>query len=198
MKTSLKLLLAGLAAAALITPPASACDGVGCKWKCPAGFDCSGIEVTLPGPATDLYDVSFTWLSTSASYNDLLYVKQPGGWTYLFDNQNHTESPVVLSFAGGTTLHFMETTPFDVFYSGPDHPYGVRVAEDPLSATVFNLGFEDLRNPACPEPDYNDVIIQLSYTRTGPGPVVPEPETYAMMLAGLGLMGFMVRRRNAA
>jgi hypothetical protein len=25
---------------------------------------------------------------------------------------------------------------------------------------------------------------------------VPEPETYAMMLAGLGLMGFMVRRRK--
>ena len=29
---------------------------------------------------------------------------------------------------------------------------------------------------------------------------VPEPETYAMILAGLGLMGFMARRRkqNAA
>jgi len=25
---------------------------------------------------------------------------------------------------------------------------------------------------------------------------VPEPETYAMMLAGLGMMGFMVRRRR--
>ena len=27
---------------------------------------------------------------------------------------------------------------------------------------------------------------------------VPEPETYAMMIAGLGLMGFMVRRKKAA
>jgi hypothetical protein len=27
---------------------------------------------------------------------------------------------------------------------------------------------------------------------------VPEPETYAMMLAGLGLMGFMVRRKKTA
>ena len=26
---------------------------------------------------------------------------------------------------------------------------------------------------------------------------VPEPETYAMMLAGLGLMGFVARRRKA-
>jgi hypothetical protein len=27
---------------------------------------------------------------------------------------------------------------------------------------------------------------------------VPEPETYAMMLAGLGLLGFVARRRKAA
>jgi len=27
---------------------------------------------------------------------------------------------------------------------------------------------------------------------------VPEPETYAMLLAGLGLVGAMVRRRRAA
>jgi len=27
---------------------------------------------------------------------------------------------------------------------------------------------------------------------------VPEPETYAMMLGGLGLLGFMARRRKAA
>ena len=27
---------------------------------------------------------------------------------------------------------------------------------------------------------------------------VPEPETYALMVAGLGLLGFMLRRRRAA
>ena len=31
-----------------------------------------------------------------------------------------------------------------------------------------------------------------------PTPAIPEPETYAMMLAGLGLMGFVVRRRRGA
>lgn len=31
---------------------------------------------------------------------------------------------------------------------------------------------------------------------TGPGPV-PEPETYAMLLAGLGLVGYAARRRKA-
>ena len=28
-------------------------------------------------------------------------------------------------------------------------------------------------------------------------PTIPEPETYAMLLAGLGLMGFMAKRRNS-
>jgi hypothetical protein len=27
-------------------------------------------------------------------------------------------------------------------------------------------------------------------------PAIPEPETYAMMLAGLGLLGFVARRRR--
>ncbi|HSH72747.1 MAG TPA: PEP-CTERM sorting domain-containing protein [Methylophilaceae bacterium] len=31
---------------------------------------------------------------------------------------------------------------------------------------------------------------------TGPVAAVPEPETYAMMLSGLGLMGFVARRRS--
>lgn len=41
-----------------------------------------------------------------------------------------------------------------------------------------------------------DVSIQV-----GPGgfmaPGVPEPQTWAMMIAGLGLMGVMLRRRRA-
>ena len=28
--------------------------------------------------------------------------------------------------------------------------------------------------------------------------IVPEPETYAMLLAGLGLLGFIARRRKTA
>ncbi|MDR3324058.1 MAG: PEP-CTERM sorting domain-containing protein [Zoogloeaceae bacterium] len=35
-------------------------------------------------------------------------------------------------------------------------------------------------------------------TYTYGAPAVPEPETYALLLAGLGLMGVIVRRRRKA
>lgn len=41
-----------------------------------------------------------------------------------------------------------------------------------------------------------NVLPQLQYGISGTVAVVPEPETYAMLLAGLGLMGAIVRRRN--
>ena len=52
------------------------------------------------------------------------------------------------------------------------------------------------------------VVVDWLGTDTGPhdyvavfdvttAPAIPEPETYALMLAGLGVVGFMARRRRA-
>jgi hypothetical protein len=51
------------------------------------------------------------------------------------------------------------------------------------------LGFEDYTDF-----DYNDVFITIK--NVGATPAIPEPETYAMMLAGLGMIGAIARRRR--
>ncbi|HVW64289.1 MAG TPA: PEP-CTERM sorting domain-containing protein [Nitrosospira sp.] len=43
---------------------------------------------------------------------------------------------------------------------------------------------------------YTFTITQTPITQTPPVSPIPEPESYAMLLAGLGLMGYMVRRRG--
>jgi hypothetical protein len=48
----------------------------------------------------------------------------------------------------------------------------------------------------------NDESIKLSGCLTGsqgcgPIPAIPEPQTYALMLAGLGIVGFLAKRRRA-
>lgn len=58
------------------------------------------------------------------------------------------------------------------------------------SDSSISLGY-DLGDIA----DGQTVSFGYTYTFTAP---IPEPETYAMLLAGLGLMGFMARRRRKA
>ncbi|MDR2925685.1 MAG: PEP-CTERM sorting domain-containing protein [Azoarcus sp.] len=57
--------------------------------------------------------------------------------------------------------------------------------------TYSVVGFEDMY--CCPDNDWDDVVFTI---RTGTVTAVPEPETYAMLLAGLGMIGTIVRRRR--
>lgn len=52
----------------------------------------------------------------------------------------------------------------------------------------YVIGFNDGRKI---DADYDDLVVGIKVS------VVPEPETYALMLAGLGVMGFVARRRRA-
>jgi hypothetical protein len=48
---------------------------------------------------------------------------------------------------------------------------------------LFNDNYSDT--------DYNDMVVGVKAVQA-----IPEPETYALMLAGLGVVGFMARRRR--
>jgi len=52
----------------------------------------------------------------------------------------------------------------------------------------YLLGFNDSYTG---DADYDDFVVGVNFVS-----VVPEPETYAMVLAGLGLIGFSARRRK--
>ena len=52
----------------------------------------------------------------------------------------------------------------------------------------FVLGYNDSYGSATSFSDWDDMVIGVS--------MIPEPEIYAMMAAGLGLMGFVARRRQ--
>ncbi|MFN3591077.1 MAG: PEPxxWA-CTERM sorting domain-containing protein [Thermaurantiacus sp.] len=57
---------------------------------------------------------------------------------------------------------------------------------DTWSSRVLYLGFDD--TGAGPDDNHDDLIIRVS--------IVPEPATWAMLIAGFGLVGFSLRRRK--
>ena len=84
---------------------------------------------------------------------------------------------------------------FTFTYWHPGEPNNVNGGEDYLVTNWGSFGsgaWNDIGAPA--QPDYAvGYVVEYSHPITT---AVPEPETYAMMLAGLGLLGFAARRRK--
>ena len=83
-------------------------------------------------------------------------------------------------------------------------PAGVTKYDDTAShaAVIYDyqtagrvwVGFED--TPKFVLSDWDDFTFFATNLRSGLPPAVPEPETYAMLLAGLGIVGFVAKRRR--
>jgi len=140
-------------------------------------------------------DAAVNWVNQNSSWEETLLIvltdhgngmpMGPDSDTIAFQaiqNNGAGELPGVLWHTGN---HTNENTLFFAHGAGAELFYDQVVGEDAGLRDI--LGFNDGR--------YIDNTAVSGVIGSVLAPV-PEPETYALMLAGLGLLGFAVRRRN--
>jgi hypothetical protein len=146
-------------------------------------------------------EVILTFLSSEADYSSDLFLQ--GGAGSIFNNKTvATGSQFSLgNFEAGTTLTFglLVNNIGATFFNGPASLNPDNVIHAAYSSVIGNtitIGFEDLFGGG--DLDYNDLVFSLTnvYAATTPVSPVSEPETYAMFMAGLGLMGWASKRRE--
>ncbi|NVM76296.1 choice-of-anchor A domain-containing protein [Duganella sp. SG902] len=154
-----------------------------------------GIYITGSNKAVEVIDINASWLKNSTYYdlsgfakNATLIVNVSGksalfqGGYQAFDGYN-----VVFNFADATSLDISTganlsiLAPKAAVNGGQGVINGNVVVDSWASQVQINSG------------NFFKAANVLGFSQP-----VPEPETYAMLLAGLGVMGFMARRRKTA
>lgn len=119
-----------------------------------------------------------------------------------YAGDNHT-GDFVIAADSWTTIPVAAGVPFAFMLNDPvvgllssnnvvgafDNMVTFQVVTGGIGQQHYFLAWEDRGSVS--DKDYNDYIVEVQFTTP-----VPEPETYAMLIAGLGLLGFAARRRK--
>ena len=204
--------LTRLCAAALAVAAATGAQAqnvaVGNLWHVPEATSLNAIPANVPGTTPNVvfsvnspFNFSGTgatvgsWLASSSAFN--IVENTPGTLASLMDDG--TQGTLV-SFVGNVTVTHNQT--FTVthddgltliiggldlgFNPGPTAPTTTTAT---YTGPSGNFAFELVYGECCGGP----AVLQVDLPFTA---AVPEPETYALMLAGLGALGFVSRRRR--
>jgi len=149
-------------------------------------------------------DVKAYFMGSTASYNESLGLLIDGVNSGITGLQNHTagvgDSLDFGSIAAGKTLTFFinVATTGDIFYSdkslnsdGINHVYSTSFSGSSTVPVGTYVAFEDLKGGG--DLNYHDETFVFTNVATA---AVPEPANLALLMGGLGLMGFVARRRR--
>ena len=132
-------------------------------------------------------DLTYTFLGEEAAFNNAFgaYTTSPLAAGSLTNNGSPMGTSFSLASVAGGALKFAfnSNLGWNLFANG-SHSIGLVMANDSKSALL-------LFNDKGRDGDFDDMVIKVAITTP-----VPEPETYAMLVAGLALMGAVARRRK--
>lgn len=149
------------------------------------GILSSGARGTLsalaPGTAT------FTYLGNESGYTNAFNFSL--GSLHLYESSAVGSTISGLVGAGALDFSFSTLAPAGTFSNGSTRiAYVSGVSTTSYGTFDYVLGFNDSYTG---DADFDDFVVGVNFATP-----VPEPETYAMLLAGLALLGFTARRRK--
>lgn len=157
-----------------------------------------GTSVTLGKLVSDQAGtVTFTYLGQESSYLDSFSMYLGGPGQTLLESQA-VGSAVSASIGPGDLNFWFEGISGKFAYNGGSWDSGTSIglitgATGAKSGNYqFILGYNDSAGSS-KLGDWDDFVVGVTFVSA-----VPEPETYAMMLLGLGVVGALARRRKAA
>jgi hypothetical protein len=164
--------------------------------------------VTYNFTAASTGDITAYFAGSTAAYTENLGLTINGVATGITGLVNHSSAygdMLVLGHANaGDVLVFFTTvfTTGDTFYSdkslnsdGVNHVYATGFGGDGVIPAGTYVAFEDLNGGG--DFNYHDETFVFTNVAGGGG-TVPEPASWALMITGFGLVGMVLRRRQAA
>lgn len=147
-------------------------------------------------------NLKFTYLGKDAGHRNSFtydYSGENENWFYTATTDRGSNFWVSVGVEGNLELKFTDITASNTnAFSGyaESNPNNGRFGFLDVSEIDFGDGTGEydyliLFNDVYADSDFNDMVIAVSAVQA-----IPEPETYALMLAGLGVVGFMARRRR--